>query len=127
MKAAFYAANLLIAVDYALIGLFFLGRLRVTKFNTKSRTALAAMVLFFFGCMHTHLDLVFLGLDDPHWYHPANVASHVAQGVGGIVFWWLARKSLVVNIYDKVEYEKAGNAEREARLQYLAAKVGLIR
>lgn len=136
MKEIFWASNMLIALDYMLIGWFFLARVRVAarvaRRNPRALMALAAMTVFFFGCAHTHLDLVFLGVDnadDEHWYHPLNVASHVAQALGGLMFWWMARKHLVINIFDRVTYERVSGdvGDNEARLQNLAMRAGLIR
>jgi len=131
----FHASNVLIALDYFLIGLFFLGRVRsgisVRRTNPRALLGLAAMIIFFFGCVHTHVNLVILGEGlNPHWFHPLDVFSHAAQGVGGLAFWWLARQHLVINIYDRVVYDEATasareQAETEARLDRLALQVGL--
>jgi hypothetical protein len=132
MKTLFIAATLLIAVDYALIGWFFLGRLWLPR-STSRRWAYMAflcLVLFFFGCVHTHLDIILLGVGDDeheHWYSWWNVTSHIVQGLAGLGFWVLAKTVLTINIYDRQAYQSAGDGDTERRLQYLALRAGLVR
>lgn len=130
MTALFVAANVLIAVDYALLGIFFLRRIRFpTRLGVVNRVTVATVgaALFFFGCVHTHLDLLLLGHLDAHWFSWPNVLSHILQGVGGFMFWFLAQRYLVVNIFERRTYEVAADPEAERRLQYLAQKAGLVR
>ena len=131
MKELFIATNVLIALDYFLIGVYFLRRtplLRRSPRRSKARAMIAcyAAGLFFFGCMHTHI-LLALTESHMHWHSWFNVVSHILQGVGGLTFWYLARHHLVLNIFDKILYERATDDEAEARLQYLADRVGLVR
>jgi len=131
MRAAFVAANLLIALDYVLIGFYFLARTSLFKASKRpTRKALVACLaagLFFFGCVHTHLDLILMDLHDAHWYSWWNLTSHVMQGVGGFTFWFLARHHLTLHIFDRQAYEQATDAQAEERLQRIAMELGLIR
>lgn len=130
MLAAFMVANLVIALDYALLGVYFLGRLRTPQSFRRHRKVFFSSVfaaLFFFGCVHTHLNLVFMGDISEQWLDPVAVASHWLQALGGFGFWYLARYHLVINIYDRKTYEQAVNPDVERRLQYLAMRTGLCR
>lgn len=130
MKSLFVAANLLIAIDYALIGWLLFRRLwePVRKWRNRTFAATGCMAMFFLLCVHTHVDLLLMEPDtfaNPHWYSWWNVTSHVAQGVFGLVFWYLARKHLTIRIYDRKIYDAAGDPDTERRLQYLAYRAGL--
>lgn len=129
MRTLFIAANILIAIDYALIGWFFFRRLwlPVKKWRSKAFRATVALALFFVLCVHTHIDLAVLETNDAHWHDWWNVMSHWVQGLAGFVFWRLAKNHLVINIFDKKTYSLAANNDTEARLQYLAARVGLVK
>lgn len=131
MRELFWAANIVIAIDYFLIGWLFLSRIRMRfrqmKTHPRSFGAIVALVVFFFGCVHTHVDLVVLDQNlSEHWYHWDTVLSHWLQALGGLFFWHLARKYLVINIYDRRLYELSADEDAEARLQYLALKAGLL-
>lgn len=129
------AANVVIAINYVLIALLLLSRLRLHSLRRYPWAAVfvIAGVGFFLGCVHTHVDLlwlIFQGKENPHWSHPPTVLSHVAQALGGLVFWWVLRYRLVLNIYDKALWrqgEPETVEQTERRLHYLADKVGLIR
>lgn len=134
MRTVFLLANILIALDYALIGTYFLGRLRLpASLKAKGRKVLLATsfaVLFFFGCVHTHIDLLVSAAEPstlgPHWYSWWNVTSHVLQGIGGFGFWLLARRYLVINIFDRKLYESAVKPETKRRLDYLEHQARVI-
>lgn len=129
MNGILTTANVVITLDYLLIGLFFLQRLLATRQLRRTHRwavfGLASMALFFFGCMHTHLDIALQHTYHGHQASWLYVVSHVLQAVGGLAFYWLARRKLVINIYDRETYERATDAETERRLDYLAARVGL--
>jgi ABC-type long-subunit fatty acid transport system fused permease/ATPase subunit len=134
VRTAFVAANALIALDYLLIGIFFLSRLHMTRSlrraNPYAVAALLAMGLFFFGCVHTHVELawhVWHGEAHHHWHTWQGLASHILQGVGGFVFWVLAQRHLIVNIFDRASFWRAndGGLETERRLEIMAIRVGL--
>lgn len=133
MKTLFHVANALIALDYFLIGMFFLQRLRAANTlrhsSPKAMAAVIAAVLFFFGCVHTHMNLLLLDEISDHWYGLLDVLSHWLQGLGGFTFWVLARKYLVINIFDVVAYRRvlSHDEDERERLRYVAIKEGLMR
>lgn len=135
MKDLFLVATGVIAVDYLLLGFYWLNaagllsraRSKVVRPKRLALFAYVAMATFFFGCVHTHVDLLLLPPNDPHWYTWWNVTSHWAQAIGGFVFWYLTRTKLVVNIFDRKSYDRAVNPDTNARLDRLAAEIGVYR
>ena len=138
-EALFMASNLLIAVDYFLLGIFFLQSTHLVRLRVRpgmpvvlrprrlAMVAYLALGTFFLGCMHTHIQL-FLTDDRSHdWHSWWVVASHIAQGLAGLVFWWLARHHLIVNIFDRICYEEAVSPDSNARLDRLKAELEVYR
>lgn len=131
MRTVFYIANGLIALDYLLIAVLWVKRIKLPRKrhrNIGATVAMGAATVFFVGCAHTHIDLLYeayVGTLEGHWYTWWNVTSHVAQGLGGAVFWLLATYYLQLNIFDKKHYESVTSSERQDRLEFLAKSAGV--
>lgn len=112
MVTAFIVTNIVIAIGYALLAVFFAMRLRLPRQKLQGWRTIVTFIfaaMFFVGCAHTHIDLALWGAQGElihHWFSPLNVASHILQGIGGIGFWLFATLWVKITIFDRKDFEK---------------------